>query len=357
MRRLILVSALAGCILLPTLAIADGKKEPRYKNRPLHYWVKLLRSEDEKQVKEAGEAIEAIGPAARAAVPVLMELLEDHCPDYQIFAAELLGKIGPDAKAAVPALIGLVESKEYNVRVNAIWTLKSIGPGARAAVPTLLKFLHRSGVEVGDVAITLARIGPGEKIVPELVQAIRTENSHKLALIEALAKIGPEAVPALVEFLGKNDATVREVAADQLAGMGPSAKTAVPALLPLLKDKDPKVRLAAAQALWEIEKHKAIARPLAEIVVRPMGFWETVKDAARTLKAMGPAAREALPLLLEFLRNRPGYTVIEEWNDLVVDVVKKIDPEALKKETAEPPLHGAPPDLPPPPDFPQPRGK
>lgn len=65
-------------------------------------------NENESDASLAAQAIAAIGPSARAAVPELMALLDVRCSgddqESQLQAIVALGHIGPGARAAVPAL-------------------------------------------------------------------------------------------------------------------------------------------------------------------------------------------------------------------------------------------------------------
>ena len=91
------------------------------------------------------------------------------------------------------------------------------------------------------------------------------------AATDALGRIGPAAVPALVEALRGGDSAVREKALEVLGRMGSDAEPAVPDLIWLLDDPDPAVR----------------------------------KAAARTLGRIGPAAQAAVPALMRSLLS-PG---------------------------------------------------
>ncbi len=78
---------------------------------------------------------------------------------------------------------------------------------------------------------------------------------------EALARIGPPAVPALVQALSHHDPLVRREAAKVLMRMGPDARDAAPELTRLLDDEDEMVRKYAAKALGGIGPDAAVAVP------------------------------------------------------------------------------------------------
>jgi HEAT repeat protein len=81
------------------------------------------------------------------------------------------------------------------------------------------------------------------------------------AAAEALGRIGPAALPQLVELLKSPQADVRLIAAQVIARMGSDAKEAVPALIPLLNDPDERVRKAATRTLGRIGPDAAAAVP------------------------------------------------------------------------------------------------
>ena len=81
------------------------------------------------------------------------------------------------------------------------------------------------------------------------------------AAADALGRIGPPAIPQLIDLLKSPDADVRLIAAQVLARMGSDAKEAVPNLIPLLKDPDERVRKAATRTLGRIGPDAAAAVP------------------------------------------------------------------------------------------------
>ncbi|HJZ59055.1 MAG TPA: HEAT repeat domain-containing protein [Gemmataceae bacterium] len=74
------------------------EKEPEYKGVPLRQLVAQLKSPDAQTRKEAAKTIGLIGPAAKDAVPALVNALKDKDSDVRSSAALALKWIGPAAE-------------------------------------------------------------------------------------------------------------------------------------------------------------------------------------------------------------------------------------------------------------------
>lgn len=125
---------------------------------------------------------------------------------------------------------------------------------------------------------------PVSETAPETVTAQRPASPQRLlsgfrqmdlkdTVIDALARIGADAVDPLVQTLADPDPAVRLAAARALAAIGPEAERSVPALIRALEDRDEAVRQAAARALGQIgpsanEAVPALLRVLREEAVR-----------------------------------------------------------------------------------------
>jgi HEAT repeat protein len=83
----------------------------------------------------------------------------------------------------------------------------------------------------------------------------------KETAVDALGRIGGQAVPTLVNTLNDPNPRVRAEAARALARIGPEATEAVPALIARLDDPDEEVRQAAARALGQVGPAAATAVP------------------------------------------------------------------------------------------------
>ncbi len=76
--------------------------------------------------------------------------------------------------------------------------------------------------------------------------------TERQTAIDSLRRIGPAALPSLVEFLHGPDRNLRELSARAIALMGPPAKAAVPDLIAALSDMDPEVRKNVIRAIGQM---------------------------------------------------------------------------------------------------------
>ena len=109
-------------------------KEPVSAGRPLSQWIADLKAPAPQTRNAAAYEIAGMGAAAAAAVPALIEALDDPAPSVRFPVTVALMEIGSAAKAAVPRLQQMVD-EEINdeIAASARRALKRIDP---AAVPT-----------------------------------------------------------------------------------------------------------------------------------------------------------------------------------------------------------------------------
>src|SRR5690606_34240383 len=90
-----------------------------------------------------GAAIDSLlttGPAAAAAVPLLIRITRDESADLRMRAATALGGVGPAAEIAAATLVALVLFDEaWIVRDAAATALTRIGDSGQAALVQLLQ--------------------------------------------------------------------------------------------------------------------------------------------------------------------------------------------------------------------------
>jgi vesicle coat complex subunit len=96
-----------------------------------------------------------------------------------------------------------------------------------------------------------------KELIPPLIDALKDSDTEvRQSAVGALASMGHQAVPALVEVLKDKDKDkeLRANVAYVLGQMGTGGQEAVPALVKLLKDDDTHVRRRAAYAIQSIVK-------------------------------------------------------------------------------------------------------
>jgi HEAT repeat protein len=97
---------------------APAAKEPVSQGRPLSEWIADLKGAAPLTRNAAAYEIASLGPAAAAAVPALIEALDDPVAVVRFPVTVALGEIGPGAAAAVPRLKQMME-EEINDEIAA----------------------------------------------------------------------------------------------------------------------------------------------------------------------------------------------------------------------------------------------
>ncbi|MBI3462390.1 MAG: HEAT repeat domain-containing protein [Planctomycetes bacterium] len=320
---------------------------------PVETLVEALKDEDGRVRLYCALALDQMGPKAKEAVPALIELLNDVGGDFSAayHAREALEKIGEPAIPAlikalrhekipvreqaaallvqlirrdrsrdefarrheqmVPAFIEALKDKDGRVRMTVASGLAALGPSARAAIPALIETL----ADQSPPQKYMSRKGPPPEAGPQAAKA--------------LAQFGEEAVPQLIQALENENPKVRAGAARVLGLIGDKAKAAEPTLIEALDDTDHEVRVSAATALSQIGADSKSAVPKITQLFRQAienDWHRNAYDAemlAAALGRFGPAAKEALPVLINALENR--FRLLDE----AVVALLQIGPDGL----------------------------
>ena len=175
------------------------------------------------------QQIEALGDAA---VPALVNAMNEGDTRLRHQSIEILGRIGPDAKAATPDLIGSLTDDEAQIRRNAAWALGRVGEQAGDALPVLLETALDEEWDVrADAVWAMGKV---------------IEDNGDWGSVDA------DLVEAVISHLSDYNHHVRWSAAWSLARFGPGAEAALPALLEALNDYNYEVRASAAVALGRV---------------------------------------------------------------------------------------------------------
>ena len=146
-----------------------------------------------------------------------------------------------------------------------------------------------------------------------------------------LSNIGPglkDALPALEDLLLNDKAmNVRRIATNAIGSMGAAAKPAVPSLRKTLKDGRP---VDAPLRRRVAGRHRRV-RPRTPSPTSSMRLTTRVrrtKSAVEAVGDIGPAAKKAVPALLDLWKDPGEYDTRNE----AAQSIKKIDPETAKKD-------------------------
>jgi HEAT repeat protein len=187
------------------------------------------------------------------------------------------------AQAIVPALVETIREGDEAEQTHAVGLLKHIGPPAKSATPDLLKLL-------GDKRFS-----------------VRFEAALALTVIDANERV--QGVRVLIEGASSDNNVNQHRAAKALATIGPAAKEAVPALQKLYQSKYVHARYSAAEAVAVIDPSKveSAVQVLTAILTEPKSRYGMVKTYVLSiLRKIGPAAKSALPTLDELLKDDDG---------------------------------------------------
>jgi HEAT repeat protein len=189
-------------------------------------------------------------------------------------------------------------------------THQALKDGGRSAVPVLVEVLQKDDNAEArwKAADLLGRLGPDGRQMPAalsaLTAALRDTNPHVRAVaataLSSLGPAGPEAIPALQDLLATPDCLP---ALRALAQYGPDAAPAMGKIVPLLRHEgDSEIRWNAARTLAKIGP---AAKEAAPMLVEAMKDPEPLvrEHAAEALGCIGPEAKETIPELVKALKD------------------------------------------------------
>jgi HEAT repeat protein len=213
-----------------------------------------------------GAAIDSllvVGPAAAAAVPLLIRITRDESADLRMRAATAMGGIGGAAEIAAESLVDLVLfDDEWIVRDAATTALTRIGDSGQAALVQLLQdedvTVRRRAAEAFAGAIRLS-----DESRSALSQALSDEDSEvRLSAVAALQATDADPAPLLEVLLASltdPERLPRIRAYRLLLKMPDAARSVAPQLRQLADDPRPHVRQVARKALEDLAATKSAA--------------------------------------------------------------------------------------------------
>ena len=287
-----------------------------------------FQSDNVEALLDAREALVKIGGPA---VPGLVEVLKANDPRVRVFARDALVEIGAPA---VPGLMAVMKADDSFVRWLAIMGLGQIGPDASPAVGALVELLSGdNGLTSLSAGQALAKIGPAA--VPKLLEAITQPQKRAVGYAtRALGEIGPPAIHALVEVVSdrQRDPEVRRRVIRALGSIGPAARVALPTLLRIQAEQKPEFTRAVENALAQIEPTE---KRISALITSLTGDDRSARaNAASVLaviglpakKAVSPTVRVVSRMLQEPIDHPRSSTTI----DMLATFFGKVGPEATE---------------------------
>jgi HEAT repeat protein len=290
MKRMIALVLLAGISLtfalgLGTAAGQDKKddkktdvpKEVTIFDKPVSEWIKILRTHEKPNYRQAALiALESSNTARSSGLPAILDCIEkDKDEKIRVLAVNLLGRLGGEVKPAIKALVGALQAdKSDKVREAAaaaiaanpklcdqasdyvdalVGALKDPHPGTRVAIASALRNMGENA-KPGFPALLEAAANPKEHL------QVRTAAVH---VVSRFPKDNPKALPLLVDLSKGSDtpAALREAAVDGLGRSGSDAPEVSAALGITLADKSLELRKASATALGTLGAKAKTAWP------------------------------------------------------------------------------------------------
>ncbi|MEM8952358.1 MAG: HEAT repeat domain-containing protein [Pseudomonadota bacterium] len=223
-------NAKTACLAAITAAcLSSGASFAQSATEDVSALLKDLQKADFLQQPGIVQQIEAIGEAA---VPALVDAMNQGDLRLRHQSIEILGRMRQDARAATPELIKSLSDDEPQIRRNAAWALGRVGEDAGEAMPILLKTALDEEWDVrADAVWAMGKV---------------VEDTGEFGIVDA------GLVEAVISHLGDLNPHVRWSAAWSLARFGPGAEAALPALVEALSDWSYEVRASAAAALGRI---------------------------------------------------------------------------------------------------------
>jgi HEAT repeat protein len=245
-----------------------------------------------------------MGPEAKDAVPGLIAKLKDPRPEVRREAALALGAMRDSASAATGAIAALLDDEHAAVAATlALGEIGKVPAGSEAKIRTNAKGAEKL---LSTISLwTLARVHPedkalGREVAEQLVSRLGDQDPFvRVGAARALAalQLGPETMaPIMEKALANADETTAHHALDAIAALGPAA---VPRLVDVLKHT--KLRAQVAYALGQIGPPAA---PATGDLVKLLSSSDTktVTEAAVALAKIGPAAAASVPALTAALK-------------------------------------------------------
>lgn len=215
--------------------------------------------------------------------------------DMPADALEAVRAMGADS---LPTLLKQIQARDSKIveRLYDLWDKQSV-----------VKFRPTPAIVTQRRAsIALAALGPKAiSALPQLEKMLIGEHTLRPASL-AIAYMGEAGVKTLTNALSHPNPVVRRECLEALSNVQTGGVVAIPVLISSLRDQDPAIQGRAALALAVIRDEPSLAIPaLTEILAKTNSARH---EAVLALGQYGPAAKSAVPLLLDCLLDSNSMT-------------------------------------------------
>ena len=243
-------------------------------------------------------ALPKTGVAPARCVELILPAVTDENDALRHAALNALLSTRAVRQAAVPKLVPLLKDGNPAVRERAVHALGRIGSGAVEALPAMVE-AARSAPDSPAYGEALAELGP--KALPLLLDILKKGKPEEGKwVLNVLHHFGPPAVPVLVEALKSNDAGMRVAAVGALGDMGRDGAAASTQLFAFTKDSDPAVQAASFRALVAVHADANRLKPMLEAALKSPTP-QVRKAAAAGLASLGDTSVLGVDGLVDLL--------------------------------------------------------
>lgn len=223
---------------------------------PIRELILAMQGDSARAKIRAIDDVAGLGKLIPAAVPTLLDALDDHNETVRAAAADALGRVGSASPSVISKLLNVTRKGDYYDSRHAAWSLAKLG---EAGVVALLQATRFEGYGVASQAMD-AISGVGKEAIPALLSVARGSSKFSAAALSALSRI-----TELIDALRDDDSRLRLSAATALGLIGPDrpmdVSRAVAALIDAIGDASVEVRLQAIRSLGDFKGSAAPAVP------------------------------------------------------------------------------------------------
>ena len=281
------------------VVIVNRDREPRYQGRPASEWLEALalsgsqpsRVRDEIAYADAQTALEHLGTNA---IPLLLKWIA-----YE-----------PKLSNSKQSIASFINKSSFARR--STWIQRWLYPKDRQAI------------RIDSAVVGFAVLGPGAaSAAPELARLATFSTNSVIGhrAVDALARIGPVALPALLSVITNRDAATRFYATRCVRNLGTNAVSAIPTLILCLTN--PVVAGAAFETLGHLKLEPELVIPS---LMKMAGDHDPLLRswAILTLGDFDQESRRAVPTLVAALADNEAAV-----RESATNALQSIAPETL----------------------------